>query len=208
VHVLIALSLGFAALAVIFLGLAVRTLRRRRWVGAAGRTTVGALFASIAALAATLSFSTQGYRALTSEKVAMTITTVPTGPHAFTAYVEFPDGRDTTLSVRGDQVLVDARILKWRYMANLIGLHTQYEIDRLTGRYVNIDDERTLERTVYSLGEKKSVDLYNLIQRYSLLRFLVDAEYGSATFLDVRKPARLEVSVGTTGLLMREIPFR
>jgi hypothetical protein len=208
VQVLIALSLGFAALAVTLLGFAVRAYRRRRWVGTAGRATTGALFASLSALAATLSVSTQGYRALTSEEVAMTITTVPTGPHAFEAYVEFPDGRDTTLAVRGDQVLVDARILKWRYVANLIGLHTQYELDRLTGRYVDIEDERTLGRTVHSLRTEKPADLYDLLQRYSLLGLLVDAEYGSATYLDVREPARLEVSVSTTGLLVREIPFR
>ena len=207
-QILIGLSLGFAALAALFAGFAVRTFRRRRWVGTAGRSTVGALFASLAALAATLSASTQGYRALTAEEVAMTVTTVPTGLHAFQAYVEFPDGRDTTLAVRGDQILVDARILKWRYVANLIGLNTQYELDRLTGRYANIEDERTLERTVHSLGAEKPLDLYDLLERYSLLRLLVDAEYGSATYVDVTVPARLEIRVSTTGLLVREIPLR
>ena len=138
----------------------------------------------------------------------MTVTTVPTGLHAFQAYVEFPDGRDTTLAVRGDQILVDARILKWRYVANLIGLNTQYELDRLTGRYANIEDERTLERTVHSLGAEKPLDLYDLLERYSLLRLLVDAEYGSATYVDVTVPARLEIRVSTTGLLVREIPLR
>jgi hypothetical protein len=207
-QILVGLSVGFAVLAVVFGVLAVRTFRRRRWVGTASRSTVGALFASLAALGATLSASTQGYRALTAEEVAVTVTTVPTGVHAFQAYVEFPDGRDTTLAVRGDQVLVDARILKWRYWANLFGLHTQYELDRLTGRYIDIGDERTLERTVHSLGADKPVDLYDLLQRYSLLRFLVDAEYGSASYVDVTRPARFEVRVSTTGLLVREIPLR
>jgi hypothetical protein len=207
VPILLILSLGFAALGLAFLGLAVRAFRARRWIGTAGRTTGGALFVSLSALAATLSVSTQGYRALTSEEVAMTVTTVPTGPHAFQAYVEFPDGRDTTLAVRGDQVLVDARILKWRYVGNLLGLHTQYELDRLTGRYVDIDDERSLERTVHSLETEKPVDLFDLVQRYSFLTFLVDAEYGSATYIEVQKPARFEVTVSTTGLLVREIPM-
>jgi hypothetical protein len=206
--VLIVLSLGFGVLTVAFVALSVRTFRSRRWVASALRTTLGLLFASLAALAATLSLATQGYRALTSEEVALTITTVPTGPGAFQAYVEFPDGRDTALAVRGDQILVDARILKWKYLGNLLGLRTQYELDRLTGRYVDIDEERALERTVHSLGVDKSVDLYELLQRYSLLRFLADAEYGSATYVEVNEPARLEVKVSTTGLLIREIPLR
>lgn len=41
---------------------------------------------ALAALAATLGVSTQGYRALTLEEVAATITTVPTGPRAFQAF--------------------------------------------------------------------------------------------------------------------------
>lgn len=205
--ILAAVALGFAAASIVLLVLAARTFRARRWVGAAGSTTVGALFASLAALAATLGISTQGYRALTSEEVAMTVTTVPTGPHAFQAYVEFPDGRDTTLAVSGDQVLVDARILKWRYVGNLLGLHTQYELDRLSGRYVDIENERTLARSVHALRPEKPLDLYDLVQRYTFLAFLVDAEYGSATYIEVERPARFEVSVSTTGLLVREIPL-
>lgn len=204
--ILTALAAGFGVLALILLGVAVRTFRARRWVGAASGTTVGLLFASLGALSGTLSLSTQGYRALTSEELAATITTVPTGPRAFQAYVEFPDGRDTTLAVSGDQVLVDARILKWRSVGNLIGLRTQYELERLTGRYVGIDDERTAPRTVHSLGPDRPLDLYDLLERYSLLGLLVDAEYGSATFVDVTEPARFEVRVSTTGLLIRSVP--
>lgn len=204
--VLTALAAGFGALAAILLVVAVRTFRARRWLGAASGSTVGLLFASLGALSATLGVSTQGYRAFTSEELAATITTVPTGPRAFQAYVEFPDGRDTTLAVAGDQVLVDARILKWRPLANVIGLRTQFELDRLTGRYVDVDSERTLERTVHSLGADKPFDLYELLERYSLLGLLVDAEYGSASFVDVTEPARFEVRVSTTGLLIRSVP--
>ncbi|MBT8335152.1 MAG: hypothetical protein KJO11_01020, partial [Gemmatimonadetes bacterium] len=169
--------------------------------------TLGLLFASLGALSATLGVSTQGYRALTSEELAATVTTVPTGPRTFQAYVEFPDGRDTTLAVAGDQVLVDARILKWHAVGNLIGLRTQYELDRLTGRYVDVGDERALERSVHSLGRDSRLDLYELLERYSLLRLLVDAEYGSATFVEVTEPGRFEVLVSTTGLLIRPVPF-
>ena len=37
---------------------------------------------------------------------------------------------------------------------------------------------------------------------------LVDAEYGSGTFVSVTRPAELEVRVSTTGLLMREVAAR
>jgi hypothetical protein len=205
VQILIAISLAFGALGAVLFGFAARSYRRRKWMGTAGRGGGGALLLSLSALSATLGASTHGYTALTREAVAMTVTTVPTGPRSFQAYVEFPDGRDTTVTVQGDQFLVDAHILKWRYVGNLLGLHTQYELDRLTGRYIDIEEERRLPRTVHSLKSDKPVDLFELAQRYALLSLLVDAEYGSATYTEVRRPARFHVLVSTTGLMVREV---
>lgn len=174
-------------------------------MGTVSRTGGGALFLSLSALGATLGASTQGYRALAGEEVALTVTTIPSGPRTFQAFIEFADGRDTTLSVQGDQIMIDAHILKWRYVGNVLGLQTQYELDRLSGRYLDIEAERQLDRTVHSLKADKPVDLFDLVNRYSFLALLVDAEYGSATYIEVQEPARFQVTVSTTGLLVREI---
>ena len=203
--ILLALAAAFAILAGALVIFAWRAYGKKRWVGGVGRTGGAALFASLAALSGTLAASTQGYRALTGEEVAATVNTVPTGEGAFVAHVAFPDGRDTTFTVQGDQLVVDAHILKWHYWANVLGLRTQYELDRLTGRYVDIEEERTAPRTVHSLKSDKPVDLFDLVRRYTILAPLVDTEYGSASFVDVDEPARLEVRVSTTGLLIREI---
>ncbi len=207
-QILAGIALGFAAMGLLFLALAASAWKKGRWVGAIGRTGGGALFLALGALSATLGISTQGYRGLTQEEVALTVTTVPTGPQAFQAYLEFPDGRDTTLHVLGDQLLVDAHILKWHYLGNVIGYRTQYELDRLTGRYVDLEAERTSPRTVHSLKTEKRVDLFDLARRHVWLRLLVDTEYGSATYIEVRRPARFEVRVSMTGLLVREVGLR
>ncbi|TVP43554.1 MAG: hypothetical protein EA350_13415, partial [Gemmatimonadales bacterium] len=94
---LVAAALG--VLGLVLLVVAVRALTGKRWVGSLGSGGTGALFLSLAALAATLGVSTQGYRALTLEEVAAVVTTVPTGEREFQAFVEFPDGRDTTFHV-------------------------------------------------------------------------------------------------------------
>lgn len=205
--ILTGVAVGFGLLGVVLVGLAVRAVRAGRWGGGATRTGGGALFLALGALAGTLGVSTHGYRALTQEELALTVTTVPTGARTFQAFLEFPDGRDTTLHVLGDQLLVDAHILKWQYFANVLGYSTQYELDRLTGRYVDIENERALPRTVHSLKTDKPVDLFELVARYAWLRFLVDTEYGSATYIDVDAPARFQVRVSTTGLLIRPVPF-
>jgi hypothetical protein len=58
------------------------------------------------------------------------------------------------------------------------------------------------------LKADKPVDLFHLVGRYTWLARLVDTEYGSASFIEVRRPARFEVRVSTTGLLLRESEFR
>ena len=103
----------------------------------------------------------------------------------------------------GDALYVDAHVLKWKPAANMIGLHTAYELDRVAGRYDDIERERAAVRTVYSLAPERRIDLFGLRQRYTFLSPLLDAEYGSGTFVRVTEPAELEVRVSTTGLLIR-----
>jgi hypothetical protein len=98
---------------------------------------------------------------------------------------------------------VDARILKWHALANTLGLHTAYELDRVGGRYREIDKERATSRTLYALAQQKPVDLFDLRRRYAFLAPFFDAEYGSAAFVPVSEPAELELRVSTTGLLIR-----
>jgi hypothetical protein len=203
-EILLITAVGLAVVSLFLLAVGVAALRRHRWLGSLGSTGAGALFLSLAALSAVLGLSTQGYRGLVAEEVALTVTTVPVEEGVFQAYVEFPDGRVESFRVAGDQFLVDAHILKWHPLANVLGIHTLYELDRLTGRYIDIEDERAAPRTVYSLKTEKPVDLFELARRYSLLALLVDAEYGSATYVEVGRPARFEVTVSTTGLLVRE----
>jgi hypothetical protein len=86
----------------------------------------------------------------------------------------------------------------------VLGLHTAYELDRMAGRYRDIPQERSASRTIYQLSEERSVDLFGLRRRYEFLSPLLDAEYGSATFVPVSKPVELELRVSTSGLLIRE----
>ena len=152
-----------------------------------------------------MSVSTLGYQALTRETVAARVAVTPTGPQAFVAHFSFPDGRAADYALRGDEIYVDAHVLKWKPIANLIGLHTAYELDRVAGRYAALERERSEPHTVHSLSEGKPVDLFDLRTRYSLLRPLLDVEYGSATFAPADQPMEYEVRVSTTGLLIRPL---
>ena len=195
---------GFGVVGTVLLLAALVAFVRLRLLSFALRTLTGLLLLALAGLAGALAVGVHGYRALTHEEVAARITVTPTAKQRFNATIRYPDGRMGTYAIAGDEIYVDAHILKWKPYANWIGLHTGYELDRVAGRYHDVKDEQTAERTVHALSRERMVDLYSLRRRYTFLAPLLDAEYGSATFVPVTKPAELELRVSTTGLLLRE----
>jgi hypothetical protein len=178
---------------------------RRRWQGTVIWGLAGLLFMTLATLFATVGVSIHGYRALTYEQVVATIRTDPTGPQRFNALVTYPDGRAETFDICGDAIYIDAHILKWQPWVNVMGLHTVYELDRVAGRFDDLADERARPRAVYSLARPKPLDLFDVARRFRLLSALVDAEYGSATFVGARGLAVYEILVSTSGLLARPV---
>ena len=201
----------FTLLAVILLIAARSAWRRRARVRATIWLLAGALALSVGLLCGAISVGTRGYRAFTHETVAATVTTEPLGPQRFRATVTLADGSLHMFDLAGDQVYVDAHVLKWRSLGTLLGLETAYELDRIGGRYDALADEQARERTVYSLARDKPFDAFDLARRYWVLRPFVDAEYGSATFIGAtprrggrgRGSSTYEVRVSTTGLLVR-----
>jgi hypothetical protein len=194
----------FAVVGVAMLIAAGAALRRRRPLRMSARLLLALVFLAGAAASGAVALGVQGYRALTHEEIAATVRTEPLGPNRFRAQFRFPDGREVSYTLSGDQLYVDARILKWHPFANIFGLHTVYELDRVAGRYHDLTQEQQQPRTVQSLAPERQVDLFNLRQRYALLSPLLDADYGSATFAAADSPAQYEVRVSTTGLLIRK----
>ena len=179
-------------------------LFRLRLVSAVARLLFGALMLCVGLLFGTLALGVYGFNALTQELVAARIDIQPLGGQRFSARFVFPDGRTVRHELAGDEIYVDAQVLKWTPWANLLGLHTGYSLDRVAGRYRNIAQERDAPRTVFSLAPERAVDLFALRKRFTQLAPLFDAEYGSATFVPADVARTVELRISTTGLLMRE----
>lgn len=184
---------------------ALMALRRRRPFRFILRLLIGLLLVTLGALAGVVGLGMQGYRALTREDLAARIVVQPIGPQLFSATVHIPGRVETSYyELAGDALYVDAHILKWHPMANVIGLHTAYELDRIAGRYDDLERERAAPKTVHSLAPDRAVNLFNLRTRYAVLAPVLDVEYGSGTFVRVNEPSEFLVLVSTTGLLIRE----
>lgn len=203
-----ALTIVAAVFGLLSLSLLVLTglaLRRRRVFGTLVSLLLALMVLSWAGLLGAVGIGVQGYRALTHEELAAVVITEPLGPQRFEARFVFPDGRSERYEIVGDELYVDAQILKWKPVANLLGLHTVYRLDRVAGRYADIQQERHAPRSVHALAEDGPVDLFRLRRKYELLSPLVDAEYGSASYVTAERPQRFQVRVTTSGLLIRNM---
>jgi hypothetical protein len=203
--ILVILIFCSALASLIFFMATAAALRKKKLFGSVFRFLLALLTLSTAGLLGMVVIATEGYRALTHEATAAVVKTEPLGAKRFTAHFRFPDGREASYRLSGDAFYVDAHILKWKPLVNILGLHTAYELDRVAGRYTEIKEERESIRTVFLLSRDKPINMFTLRQRYSLLRPLLDAEYGSASFINSDKPAQFEIRVSTTGLLIREV---
>lgn len=198
------LCITLALMALVLFAYALKAFRRKHLFGGLSRVLLGTLLLSLGLLAAVISISIRGYQALTQEQVAATITIEKTAGQTFTAQLRFPDNKQQSFNLSGDEVAIDAHILKWHPWANLLGLHTAYQFDRIYGRYTSIEDEQNKTRTVYTLAQPNPLNFFELGQRLKI-KTLLDTEYGSSTFLAVQDKTIYEIRVSASGLLIRQV---
>jgi hypothetical protein len=104
----------------------------------------------------------------------------------------------------GDQWRMDAQFLKWRPWANLIGFDSMYRIERLGGRYQDVQDENTRHRISYRLYQEGLVDLTLMMDSYNGYLSPVDTLYGSSVYDVMQEQTLFRVYRTQSGLLVRK----
>jgi hypothetical protein len=168
------------------------------------RTLGGLVFLAFAAAAGLVGFGTLGYEPLAREELAARMSLKPAGPQRFSATIRFADGRHRTFELAGDEISIDAHILKWHPWASFLGLRTAYQLDRVTARYRETEKQRFAPRSVHPLADEGWVSLSRLWQHAGWLNPVLEAQYGSVAFTPADRPVEMELLVSAGGLLMRE----
>ena len=181
----------FGLIGLLLLIMAIRRFRVMN-VGSGFLSSAAAIvFLLLAAAILGLVLDLRTYQRLTSEAPAGELDLSRVAPHQYDAVLTYPNGTVAIFFLRGDEWQVDARILKWQASVDLLGFDTAFRLDRISGRYTKIEDERGQPRTVYQLHPPEAIDLWDLARRYHRWLPWVDALYGSATFLPMADKARM-----------------
>lgn len=182
---------------------AVRRLQRLQIARGTLLMLSGGLVLALAAVAALVAMNLVTYARLTHEQEAARVSIRQLGERRYVVSVQAKDAAPRHFELRGDEWQIDARVLKWRPVGNLLGFDTVYRLERLSGRYADITQERSAARTVYPLAEDPGLDLWSLVKKHHQYVPLADALYGSAAYVPMGEGAEYAVTVSSTGLVVR-----
>tara|TARA_Y100000588_G_C13933118_1_gene786657 strand:+ start:77 stop:796 length:720 start_codon:yes stop_codon:yes gene_type:complete len=189
------------ALVITYLGL--KKFKQRRALSGCSRLLAGAATLVIALSLGAAGASIHTYQRLSYEQDLAEISFRKLEEQQFEVSLSL-ESTDVTrhFQLAGDEWQLDARVIKFHGLANLIGFNAVYRLERLSGRYWDIADELSAQRTVHSLAKSPTkLDLWTLALRYPIPG--VDALYGSATYLPMRDGAQFRVRLTQSGLVAR-----
>ena len=110
-----------------------------------------------------------------------------------------------TYELGGDQWRLDSKILKWKGIASLLGFDTVFRLDRISGRYQDIDVAMKKRVRMYSLSGLEGIDLWRWAHEHTEWVPWIDAIYGNGVYMPLKDGAQYEVQVGLTGLIARPL---
>jgi len=147
------------------------------------------------------------FERLTDEAPIARLKFVEVGPRQYAAELltgDFCEPRSFVLY--GDEWRIDARFLKWKPLANLFGLDAMYRLERLSGRYSDVEAENSGRHQAWDIAGKPVVDLAAWLERDWKYWSPVDTSFGSSVYEHIDPDYRYTVYRGQSGLLVRKEP--
>jgi hypothetical protein len=178
-------------------------LRRGRFLRAGGSGVGCVISAALAGAGVMLLLSYMSYSRLTAEQQVARIAFRQVSLNEFQARLMIDRQEDRLFQLRGDEWQMDARIVTWKPPMTILGLEPIYRLDRLSGRFAEIEREQSEFRTVHSLAPELPADLWRFARRFPMLAPGVDAHYGTATFVPMADGASFVVSLSRDALIAR-----
>jgi hypothetical protein len=203
----VAVVLAIIALVIVLFGL--RLLFNRHWLLGFLRGLFGLAIIGVAVILALGAWDLRSYRQVLAEQPVATLTFNKLDPQHYAVTLIFPDSREQRIDLHGDLWQLDARVLKWSTALAGLGLKPGYRLDRLSGRYLSLEDELNRPRSLVELDTEKSVlDAWYWLRQVNQRFTVLDAQYGSAAYLPMADGAMFTVNLGPSGLVAKPLNDR
>ncbi|MAD46730.1 MAG: hypothetical protein CMI02_04070 [Oceanospirillaceae bacterium] len=142
------------------------------------------------------------YKQLLQEQPLATVSVYQLDDQVYDLTLAGVDGDEQRYKIQGDQWQLDVRLLVWKGPLGAIGKMPLYRLDRLSGRYLSLEQERTAERSVYSLSDSRWIDLWTALKGHD---FWLEAESGRAVYMPLVNGAVYAVHLTPKGMIARPL---
>ena len=103
--------------------------------------------------------------------------------------------------LNGQQFIIEGHIIKWKDFFSFVGMRPLYQVTRLSGRYIDIEEEKKNERTIYELN--RASWFWNFMMRYGKRIPGIDAVYGTASFTYPEVDDTLNLFITHSGFMIQ-----
>lgn len=190
-------------LAVLAIVVAARILFNRSWFLGWLRGTFGLAFLALAALVTVVAYDLLSYSPLPEDKPLLTLSFSADGPQRYRVSL-LEGGEERQVTLEGDLWQLDARLLRWKGLASLIGLQPGYRLEKLSGRFLAIEQQESARNALVTLAQSPyGIDLWRWLRLGQHDLFLFDPEAARVTYLPIADGAMFNVTLSPTGLLAK-----
>jgi len=192
-------------LALLALFIAARILFSPNWFLAWLRGTAGLAFLALALLVGVVAYDLRSYDAQVQDKPLVTLSFVADGAQRYRVNL-LEGGEEREVLLEGDLWQLDARLLGWKGLAALIGLEPGYRLEKLSGRFLAIEQQQNARHAQVQLAQSPySIDLWRWLRLGQRDLFLFEPQAARVTYLPIADGAMFAVSLSPTGLLAKPL---
>jgi len=186
-----------AVITIISLVLALKALISKAWFVQWLRGTAGIFALGSAIVGVLLIVNLVQYHTVKEGQVIATLSFVQIDDQEFE--VELTDNANNRRIVRlsGDQWQLDVRLIKFSNWFD--GDLPAYKLDRISGRYLSLEQQNSSDSKAYDLADMLLVDTWGWMTRQKWLGF-VQMKFGSATYMPMADGAIYQVRLLHDGL--------
>ena len=199
------LAIVIALLAVIVLLVALRLLLGGHWLMGWLRGTCGFLVLLFAGLIGLIGYDVSTYAALPDKRPLVTVSFHAQGPQRYEVSLE--QGNETrTVMLEGDLWQLDLHLLRWKSLAELIGLESGYRLERLSGRYLAVEQQNLSRHGRVVLSENPlGLDIWDALQLERRDLYFLEPQVLRVDYMPIADGAVYAVELAPTGLLAKPL---
>ncbi len=184
------------AIAIVLFVLSAKSLLVSGWFIKWLRGSLGFIALTLTVLGGLLALDLLSYYKSAEGEVLATLKFKEIEKQRFEAELVNSEGQLMVYELQGDQWQLDVRLIHLQGLFD--GELPSYKLDRLSGRYLSLEQEKNSQRSVYGFIKSPTVDTWPWLQQQWL--GMIKAKNGSAAFMPMSDGAIYEVRLFHKGL--------